>query len=72
MPKEPFDVVVQGLLNAGQAAGLDSIDRYAKDSHYKATIDRTARVAVDALKIEPAGEQSADGAPLFRIRALEE
>ncbi|MGQ0679337.1 MAG: hypothetical protein ACT4OM_06760 [Actinomycetota bacterium] len=66
MAKDPFQVVVDGLLAAGQAAGLGSLDRYVKDGHYKSTIDRTARVAVDALGIEPAGEG------LYRLGGLEE
>lgn len=71
MPKDPTEVVVRGLLSAGQAAGLGSIERYRNDAHYKGTIDRTAKVAVEALKIEEA-EQSSEGAPLYRIRGLED
>lgn len=68
MARDPFQVVVDGLLKAGQAAGLGSIDRYTKDSHYKATIDRTAKTAVDALKIEAA--EDAQG--LYRIHGLDD
>lgn len=68
MAKDPFQVVVDGLLKAGQAAGLGSIDRYAKDAHYQATIDRTARTAVDALQIEAA--EGVHG--LYRIHGLDD
>lgn len=67
MTRDPFTVVVEGLLRAGQKAGLGSIDRYADDRHYQATIDRTARVAVDALGIEPV--EGSGG--LYRLRGLE-
>ena len=72
MPKDPIEVVVRGLLAAGQAAGLGSMDRYRNDAHYKATIDRTAKVAFEALRIEAAEQVSSDGGPLYRIRGLED
>jgi hypothetical protein len=70
MRKDPIEAVVSGLFAADQAAGLGSIDRYQNDAHYRGTIDRTARVAVEALKIEPA--EPASATPLYRIRGLEE
>lgn len=64
-------MVVNALLAAGDEAGLKSTERYEKDSHYQATIWRTADVAVAALGIDPAGEDDR-GRPVFRLTGLED
>lgn len=68
--QDPALVIVNALLKAGDEAGLKSTERYEKDSHYQATLWRTADVAVAALGIEPAGSDG-EGQPLFRMKGLE-
>lgn len=67
--QDPALVIVNALLRAGDEAGLKSTERYEKDSHYQATLWRTADVAVAALGIEPAGAGEG-GEPVFRLMGL--
>jgi hypothetical protein len=67
--QDPALVIVNALLKAGDEAGLKSTERYEKDSHYQATLWRTADVAVAALGIEPAGSGEG-GEPVFRLNGL--
>lgn len=67
--QDPALVIVNALLRAGDEAGLKSTERYEKDSHYQATLWRTADVAVAALGIEPAGAGEG-GEPVFRLKGL--
>lgn len=68
--KDPALVIVNALLKAGDEAGLNSTERYAKDEHYQATLWRTADVAVAALGIERIAG-SPDAEPRFKLRGLE-
>lgn len=68
--KDPAPVIVNALLNAGDQAGLGSTERYGKDSHYRATLWKTADVAVAALEIEPV-EPADAGHPVFRLKGVE-
>lgn len=64
-------MIVEGLLKAGDDAGLNSTERYEKDSHYQATLWRTADVAVAALGIDRV-DSSEGGRPLFHLKGVEE
>jgi hypothetical protein len=69
--RDPALVIVNALLAAGDEAGLKSTERYERDSHYQATLWKTADVAVAALGIEPVEVPEA-GHPVFRLRGVEE
>lgn len=68
--QDPTLVIVNALLAAGDEAGLKSTERYERDSHYQATLWKTADVAVAALGIEQVELPGVDH-PVFRLRGVE-
>jgi hypothetical protein len=68
--QDPALVIVNGLLKSADEAGLKATERYERDSHYQATLWKTADVAVAALGIEQVEAPGVDH-PVFRLRGVE-
>lgn len=64
-------MIVNGLLKSADELGLNASERYEKDSHYQATLWKTADTAVEALGLEQV-EDGGAGFPLFRLKGVEE